>query len=197
MSSNLIQKALIFSAPSGGGKTTIVRELMSRLSLPFAFSVSATTRPPRSSEKHGVDYYFLTVEEFKEKIDKGDFIEWEEVYPGQFYGTLKSEVDRLWKKGKIILFDVDVKGALSLKKYFGDQSLSIFIKPPDIEILKQRLINRKTESEQSLKTRLDRAMFEMSFEPMFDVVIVNDNLENAVQETVDRVKAFLSLISKK
>ncbi|MCX7697108.1 MAG: guanylate kinase [Bacteroidales bacterium] len=191
MSSNDDQKVIIFSAPSGGGKTTIVHELMKRLNFPFAFSVSATTRPPRSCEKHGVDYYFLTVEEFKDKIINDEFVEWEEVYPGQFYGTLKSEVDRLWRERKIILFDVDVKGAVSLKRFFGNRSLSIFIKPPSLEVLRQRLINRHTETEQTLETRIAKALYELSFEPQFDVIIVNDDLENAIAKTIIEVKNFL------
>lgn len=173
-------KALIFSAPSGSGKTTIVRHLLQRNS-DLGFSISASTRDKRGrTEQHGKDYYFLTPDEFKKKIDNDEFIEWEEVYEGNFYGTLKSEIERLWSEGKNVIFDVDVKGGLSLKKYFGDKALSVFVKVPSIEVLQERLKDRGTESEESLSRRLFKAKFEMSFENKFDVVLVNQDLEKSL-----------------
>ncbi|SHG94246.1 guanylate kinase [Chryseolinea serpens] len=175
-------KALIFSAPSGSGKTTIVKHLLeSNPSL--GFSISASTRDRRGrTESHGKDYYFLTPEEFKHKIDADEFIEWEEVYAGNFYGTLKSEIDRIWAAGKDVIFDVDVKGGLNLKKYFGDRALAIFVKVPSIEVLKARLNDRGTETEESLSRRLFKANFEMSFQDQFDVVLVNEHLDTSLAE---------------
>jgi guanylate kinase len=175
-------KALIFSAPSGSGKTTIVKHLLeSNPSL--GFSISASTRDRRGrTESHGKDYYFLTPEEFKHKIDADEFIEWEEVYAGNFYGTLKSEIDRIWAAGKDVIFDVDVKGGLNLKKYFGDKALAIFVKVPSIEVLKARLNDRGTETEESLSRRLFKANFEMSFQDQFDVVLVNEHLDTSLAE---------------
>jgi guanylate kinase len=175
-------KALIFSAPSGSGKTTIVRHLLQH-NPDLGFSISASTRDKRGrTEQHGKDYYFLTPEEFKQKIDANEFIEWEEVYEGNFYGTLKSEIERLWSEGKNVIFDVDVKGGLSLKKYFGDKALAVFVKVPSIEVLKERLKDRGTESEESLSRRLFKAKFEMGFEDKFDVVLVNEDRERSLQE---------------
>jgi guanylate kinase len=175
-------KALIFSAPSGSGKTTIVRHLLQNNS-DLGFSISASTRDRRGrTEQHGKDYYFLSPEEFKQKIDANQFIEWEEVYEGNFYGTLKSEIERLWSEGKNVIFDVDVKGGLSLKKYFGDKALAVFVKVPSIEVLKERLKDRGTESEESLSRRLFKAKFEMGFEDKFDVVLVNEDRERSLQE---------------
>lgn len=175
-------KALIFSAPSGSGKTTIVKHLLeSNPSL--GFSISASTRDRRGrTESHGKDYYFLSPEEFKHKIDADEFIEWEEVYAGNFYGTLKSEIDRIWAAGKDVIFDVDVKGGLNLKKYFGDKALAIFVKVPSIEVLKARLNDRGTETEESLSRRLFKANFEMSFQDQFDVVLVNEHLDTSLAE---------------
>jgi guanylate kinase len=175
-------KALIFSAPSGSGKTTIVKHLLeSNPSL--GFSISASTRDRRGrTESHGKDYECLTPEEFKHKIDADEFIEWEEVYAGNFYGTLKSEIDRIWAAGKDVIFDVDVKGGLNLKKYFGDKGLSIFVKVPSIEVLKARLNDRGTETEESLSRRLFKANFEMSFQDQFDVVLVNEHLDTSLAE---------------
>jgi guanylate kinase len=175
-------KAIIFSAPSGSGKTTIVQHLLEKNS-DLGFSISASTRDKRGrTEAHGKDYYFLTPDEFKKKIDNGDFIEWEEVYEGNFYGTLKSEIDRIWKQGKNVIFDVDVKGGLNLKKYFGDKALAVFVKVPTLEILKARLNDRGTESSESLSRRLFKANFEMSFQDQFDVVLINENLEKSLEE---------------
>lgn len=173
-------KALIFSAPSGSGKTTIVKHLLNTNS-DLGFSISASTRDKRGrTEENGKDYYFLTPEVFKEKIDNNEFIEWEEVYEGNFYGTLRSEIERIWNAGKDVIFDVDVKGGLNLKKYFGDKALAVFVKVPSLEILKERLRDRGTESEESLSRRLFKAKFEMSFEDQFDTVLVNENLEKSL-----------------
>lgn len=175
-------KAIIFSAPSGSGKTTIVKHLLKSNS-DLGFSISASTRDKRGrTEKDGQDYHFLTPVEFKELIDKDEFVEWEEVYEGNFYGTLKSEIQRIWDAGKNVIFDVDVKGGLNLKKYFGDKALSIFVKVPSIEVLKARLHDRGTETQESLSRRLFKAEFEMSFADKFDVVLVNENLEKSLAE---------------
>jgi guanylate kinase len=175
-------KAIIFSAPSGSGKTTIVRHLLAH-NPDLGFSISASTRDKRGrTEKHGKDYYFLTPEEFKKKIDNDEFIEWEEVYEGNFYGTLKSEIERIWREGKNVIFDVDVKGGLNLKKYFGERALAIFVKVPSLEILKERLHDRGTESEESLSRRLFKAKFEMTFQDQFDVALVNENLTTSLKE---------------
>jgi guanylate kinase len=175
-------KVLIFSAPSGSGKTTIVKHLLST-NPDLGFSISASTRDKRGRvEEHGKDYYFLSPEEFKEKIDNHEFIEWEEVYAGNFYGTLKSEINRIWSEGKDVIFDVDVKGGISLKDYFGDKGLAIFVKVPSLEVLEQRLKNRSTESATSLSQRLFKAKFEMTFQDEFDVVLVNENLKDSLAE---------------
>jgi guanylate kinase len=175
-------KAIIFSAPSGSGKTTIVKHLL-KTNSDLGFSISASTRDKRGrTEKDGQDYYFLSPLEFKEKIDNEEFIEWEEVYEGNFYGTLKSEIERIWKEGKNVIFDVDVKGGLNLKKYFGDKGLSIFVKVPSLEVLKERLHDRGTETEESLSRRLFKAQFESSFQDEFDVVLVNENLKQSLAE---------------
>lgn len=175
-------KALIFSAPSGSGKTTIVKHLL-KTNPDLGFSISASTRDKRGrTEENGKDYYFLTPEEFKSKIDNDEFIEWEEVYAGNFYGTLKSEIERIWKSGKDVIFDVDVKGGLNLKRYFGDKALSVFVKVPSIEVLEARLNDRGTESAESLSRRLFKAKFEMSFQDKFDTVLVNEELEKSLRE---------------
>ena len=177
-------KALIFSAPSGSGKTTIVKHLLETYP-ELSFSISACTRDKRGrNEDNGKDYYFMTPEEFKTKIDKGEFIEWEEVYPGNFYGTLKSEIDRIWEEGKHVIFDVDVKGGLSLKEYFAEKALAVFVKVPNLGVLKERLNDRGTETEGSLSQRLFKARFEMSFEEKFDITLVNEKL----QESFDKAK---------
>ena len=175
-------KAIIFCAPSGSGKTTLVKHLLSTNS-DLGFSISASTRDKRGrTEKNGQDYYFLSPDEFKEKIDKNEFIEWEEVYEGNFYGTLKSEIERIWKEGKNVIFDVDVKGGLNLKKYFGDKALAIFVKVPSIEVLTARLHDRGTETPESLSRRLFKAKFEMSFQDKFDIVLVNEELQKSLDE---------------
>ncbi len=175
-------KAIIFCAPSGSGKTTLVKHLLST-NPDLGFSISASTRDKRGrTEQNGKDYYFLTPSDFKKKIDSDEFIEWEEVYAGNFYGTLKSEIDRIWNEGKNVIFDVDVKGGLNLKKYFGDKAFAIFVKVPSLEILRERLRDRGTESEESLSRRLFKAEFEMSFQDKFDVVLVNENLDKSLAE---------------
>jgi guanylate kinase len=183
-------KAIIFSAPSGSGKTTIVRHLLEK-NPDLGFSISASTRDKRGrTEAHGKDYYFLTPEEFKKKIDNNEFVEWEEVYEGNFYGTLKSEVDRIWKNGKNVIFDVDVKGGINLKNYFGDKALAIFVKVPSMEVLKERLHDRGTESEESLSRRLFKANFEMTFQDKFDKVLINEDLDHSLQQAQLLYDAF-------
>jgi len=184
-------KAVIFSAPSGSGKTTIVKHLL-KTNPQLGFSISACTRDKRGrEEQNGKDYYFLTPEEFKLKIDQDAFVEWEEVYEGNFYGTLKEEVQRIWDEGKTVLFDVDVKGGLHLKEYFGDKALAIFVKVPSLEVLTERLKDRGTESEESLSRRLYKAKFEMGFEDKFDISLVNDNMEKSFREAEELLAEFL------
>lgn len=183
-------KALIFSAPSGSGKTTIVKHLLQNNSS-LGFSISASTRDRRGrTEQDGKDYYFLTPEDFKKKIDNNEFIEWEEVYAGNFYGTLKSEIERIWKEGKDVIFDVDVQGGVNLKKYFGDKALAIFVKVPSIDVLRQRLSDRGTESPDSLSRRIFKAQFEMTFQDKFDVVLVNEDLDKSLAEAQRLYDAF-------
>lgn len=184
-------KLIIFSAPSGAGKTTIVKEVL-KTDIPFAFSVSATSREPRQGEMHAKDYHFLSVNDFKESIEKEHFLEWEEVYENQFYGTLKSEVKNKRQQGYNVLFDVDVVGGLNIKKYYGDDALAIFVKPPSIEELKKRLQNRGTETEESFNKRIAKAEHEMTFAKDFDVVIVNDDLQKAVDETIENIRNFVA-----
>lgn len=175
-------KAIIFCAPSGSGKTTIVKHLLQN-NPDLGFSISAVTRDRRGrTEVDGKDYHFLTPDQFREKIINDEFIEWEEVYAGNYYGTLKSEIERIWQEGKNVIFDVDVKGGLSLKKYFGDKSLAIFVKVPSMEILEQRLRGRGTDSEDNISRRLFKAKFEMSFQNEFDVVLVNEDLNTSLAE---------------
>lgn len=183
-------KLIILSAPSGAGKTSIVKYLLLQ-ELPVSFSISATSRPKRHNEEHCRDYYFLSVEEFKQKIEKKEFLEWEEVYPNRFYGTLRSEVERIWKTGKHVVLDLDVLGGLNVKKEYGEMALALFIKPPDLETLEQRLTLRGTEDIESLKQRIAKAEFELSYEKQFDKVIINDDLEKAQQEVLDIVRDFI------
>lgn len=170
----------IFSAPSGSGKTTILKPILEKLKDKFGFSISATTRPPREGEKDEVDYYFITPEKMREHIANGVFLEWEEVYPGKYYGTYKSELERIWQQGKYVIFDIDVKGGVNIKNILKNQACSIFIMPPSIEELERRLRNRNTESEETLKERLLRAEMEISLSANFDYVVCNDDLDEAI-----------------
>ena len=183
-------KLVIFSAPSGSGKSTIINYLLTQ-NLNLHFSISATSRSPRGNEKDGVEYYFLTPEQFRAKINEGEFLEYEEVYTDKFYGTLKSEVERILNEGNNVVFDVDVVGGCNIKNYYGDKALSIFIQPPSIEALRDRLVGRGTDSMDVIENRLTKASFEMSFASKFDKVLINDNLENAKTETLQVIKAFL------
>ncbi len=183
-------KLFIFSAPSGSGKTTIVRTLLEK-DLDIEFSISATSRPKRENETDGKDYYFLSADDFKEKIDKDEFVEWEEVYENRFYGTLKSELERIWNQGKHVIFDVDVIGGLSIKKKYQDKALSIFIMPPSIEELEKRLILRSTDSTEDIETRINKAKEELNYAEKFDIIIVNDNLDNAIMESEKVVNNFI------
>lgn len=185
-------KCVIFSAPSGAGKTTIVHHLLEQ-NLGLEFSVSACSRDPRGAEVDGKDYYFLGIEGFKQKIADGAFAEWEEVYPDNFYGTLKSELERIWSHGKTVIFDVDVIGGLNLKKYVGEQALAVFVQPPSYEVLEQRLTNRSTESEEKINMRLAKAMQELSEADKFDYILLNDDLEKACAEARTVVERFLTL----
>lgn len=183
-------RLFIFSAPSGSGKTTIVHRLLAQFPQ-LRFSVSATSRAMRPGEENGKDYHFLSVEEFKRYRDQGKFLEWEEVYPNQFYGTLMSEVEKIWNAGGHVVFDVDVKGGLNIKKKFPERTLAVFVEPPSLQELENRLRNRGTETEESLKKRVGKAEEEMKSAPLFDKIIVNDNLEKAIEETAGLVSAFL------
>lgn len=185
-----MRKLIIITAPSGAGKTTIVRHLLSKFDQ-LAFSISATTREKRPYEKDGVDYYFISHEEFKKRVNNGEFAEWEEVYEDQFYGTLKSEIERIWALNKDIIFDIEVKGAQNIKKLYGDQALTIFIKPPSLKVLIERLKSRKTENEKSLKKRISRAKKELEYENKFDRVVVNDDLALAEAEAEHLLNSFL------
>jgi len=184
-------KIIIVSAPSGAGKTTIVRHLLSKYPN-FAFSVSATTRKPRGNEVSGVDYFFLTIDEFKARINKGEFLEWQEVYPDNFYGSLKCEVEKILNSGKHILFDVDVVGGSNIKKYYKERAMALFIQPPSIPELEKRLIARSTDDQKVIRERVEKAEGELRYAPLFDVIIINDTLEHALQETEICVKNFLS-----
>jgi len=185
-------KLFIFSAPSGAGKTTLVKHLL-QAGLDLEFSVSATSRQKRPEETDGQDYYFLSADAFRKKIEDGAFLEWEEVYKDHFYGTLKSEVERIWSNGKHVIFDVDVVGGLNIKKQYKDLALAVFVMPPTPEHLEQRLRGRSTESEENLKKRLDKANHELSFADQFDEILINDDLEKAKNEATILVKKFLSL----
>lgn len=183
-------KVIIVSAPSGAGKTSIVKHVLQHLP-ELRFSTSATTRTMREGEVNGKDYHFLSVNDFKNGIKHDDFLEWEEVYHNQFYGTLKSEIRRIWDEGKVVIFDVDVKGGLNIKKYFGDKALAIFVEPPTVEELEKRLRKRGTETEESLRKRVEKAEYELSFAPQFDKVILNDNLDDAREEMLHAIREFL------
>jgi guanylate kinase len=184
-------KCLIFSAPSGAGKTTLVHYLLRNIT-DLEFSVSATSRGPRGREEDGVDYHFLSIADFKKRIENEEFIEWEEVYEDNFYGTLKSEVQRAWKQGKTVVFDVDAEGGINLKKIFGKNALSIFVKPPSLFVLEQRLRDRRTETEESIQRRLSKAQGELDKAVHFDYILMNDSLEKACLEAQDLVNKFIA-----
>jgi guanylate kinase len=189
--SNTIQenRVLIFSAPSGAGKTTVVRHLLKKF--PFlGFSISATSRKARGEEINGREYFFLSKEEFKHKIEVGEFVEYEEVYTGFYYGTLKTEVERIWSEGKIIVFDIDVKGAVNLKKEYGKSALAVYVKPPSIEVLRERLITRRTDTPEAIERRVAKAKEELSYERFFDEVLINEHLENCLLEAEKLVNKF-------
>ena len=183
-------KLFVFSAPSGSGKTTLVKHLLSE-NLPLGFSISATSRKPRGEEKNGVDYHFLSTSDFQNMIKENAFVEYEEVYNGVLYGTLKSEIERLWSLGKHVLFDIDVKGGMNIKKQYPQNTLALFIQPPSKKVLEERLRGRKTENEENIQMRLNQAEEEMNFSVKFDSVIINDNLETAKKEVVLQVRKFI------
>ncbi len=186
----IAERIVIFSAPSGAGKTTILHAVLNRL--PYLhFSVSATTRPRRPHEVHGQDYYFMTVDEFFDHVKQGDFVEWQEVYPGRFYGTLKSEVKRQAGQGRVVVFEVDVLGGINLKRYYDDAALALFIQPPSVSSLEARLLHRATESEAEIARRLRKAEFEMQFAVHYDCVIVNDELDRAINEAAEAIAQFV------
>ena len=185
-----MEKVIIFSAPSGSGKTTLVRHCLEAFP-ELEFSISCTTRAPRGEEKDGVDYYFLTPDEFRSKISEDAFVEYEEVYTDKYYGTLKSEVERIWKEGKIVIFDVDVKGGIALKKYFEHKAMSVFIMPPSIEELERRLIGRNTDDSETIKIRVGKASEEMTFHSQFDQKIINTILQDAKKETEQLITNFI------
>lgn len=187
----LMGKLIIFSAPSGSGKSTIINHLLQQ-DLNLAFSISATSRPPRGTERDGVEYFFLTPDEFRERIARGEFLEYEEVYPGRFYGTLKSQVEKQLAAGQNVVFDVDVVGGCNIKKYYGERALSVFIQPPSVKELRRRLVGRGTDAPEVIEDRVAKAEYELGFAPQFDVVVVNDNLEEAQQRAYDVIRNFLN-----
>jgi len=183
-------KLIIFSAPSGSGKSSVIHYLLQQ-GLPLQFSISATSRAPRGEEKHGKDYYFFTPEEFRTHIEAGDFLEYEEVYKDKFYGTLKSEVERITQAGQNVIFDVDVVGGCNIKNYYGNRALSVFIQPPSVEELRKRLEKRATDAPEIIESRLSKAEYELSFAPKFDVIIVNDDLTKAQHEALTIIQNFI------
>ncbi len=189
-------KLIIFSAPSGSGKTTIVRHLLAQEKLNLEFSISATSRAARGDEKHNENYYFISLSDFKSHIKNGDFLEWEEVYRDNFYGTLNSEIERIWALGKNVIFDIDVVGGLRIKKKYPDRTLAVFVKPPSVDELKRRLKRRKTESDDKINMRIAKASVELATAPQFDTVIKNDILENALDEAYNLVADFVEAPKK-
>ncbi|MBD5231065.1 MAG: guanylate kinase [Muribaculaceae bacterium] len=185
-------KIIVLSAPSGSGKSTIIKQIIDDEALRLGFSVSATSRKPRGQEQHGKDYYFITDEEFLRRIDAGDFVEWEEVYAGTHYGTLASEVERVTGSGRNLIMDIDVKGGVNVKKRYADRALAIFIMPPSLETLSERLHSRATDSEEVIQRRLAKAEYEISFAPHYDMVVVNDDLATAVEQVRKAILRFIS-----
>ncbi|KQB41038.1 MULTISPECIES: guanylate kinase [Flavobacterium] len=185
-------KLIVFSAPSGSGKTTIVRHLLGKEDLNLEFSISAASRDPRGEEEHGKDYYFISLEEFKKHIKAENFLEWEEVYRDNFYGTLKAEIERIWALGKNVIFDIDVAGGLRIKHKFPDQTLAVFVKPPSVDELKRRLKERSTESDDKINMRIAKASVELATAPQFDTIIKNYDLDTAKEEAYQLVKAFVN-----
>lgn len=186
-------RLIIFSAPSGSGKSTIVQWLMKEHpELKLYFSISCTSRAPRGTEQNGVEYFFLTPEEFRTKIQNDEFLEYEEVYQDRFYGTLKAQVERQREAGQNVVFDVDVKGGINIKKYYGDKALSLFIQPPSVEELRRRLVGRATDTPEAIEQRLAKAEYEMTFAPQFDSIVINDNLEEAKEQTLELISSFLN-----
>lgn len=185
-------KLIVFSAPSGSGKTTLVHHLIAQRDLNLDFSISATSREKRGDEKNGKDYYFISLDDFKRQIDEGNFVEWEEVYRGNLYGTLKSEIERIWSNGKHVIFDIDVVGGLRIKEKFPEQTIAVFVQPPSIQEMELRLRNRKTDTEEKIKERVQKAERELKFSSQFDVVLVNDNLEEAKKEAYKLALNFIN-----
>lgn len=185
-------KLIIFSAPSGSGKSTIINYLLQHEELHLRFSISATSRPPRGTEQNGVEYFFLTPEEFKQRIANDEFLEYEEVYTDRFYGTLKSQVEKQLEEGQNVVFDVDVVGGCNIKKFYADRALSVFIQPPSVEELRRRLIGRATDTPEVIESRVAKATYELGFAPKFDVVIVNDDLQKAQAEALETLNRFLN-----
>jgi guanylate kinase len=190
MSKEFSGKLIVLSAPSGAGKTTIVHHLLDQ-NMGLKFSISACSRPKRKNEIDGKDYYFLSIEDFKEKIKNNEFVEWEEVYPDHFYGTLKAEIKKIWDSGRHVIFDVDVIGGLHIKKSYPERTLAIFIQPPSVKELEKRLLNRSTDTLENIEKRISKAENELSFANQFDIVIVNDNLDDAIEKTENEVLKFL------
>ncbi len=184
-------KLIVFSAPSGSGKTTIVKHLLSETNLPLDFSISAASRSPREGEVHGKDYYFLSADDFRSKVAEDAFLEWEEVYKDNFYGTLKSEITRIWKEGKHVIFDIDVVGGLNIKKQFPKETLAVFVQPPSIEEMERRLRGRATETEEKIKMRVAKAAQEIDFSEKFDTILINDDLSLAKEDATQLVRSFL------
>lgn len=189
-------KIIIISAPSGCGKSTIIKALMAKGEIDMQFSVSATSRQPRAGETSGKDYFFMSEDEFRQAIADDAFVEYEEVYPGRFYGTLKSEIERICSEGHNVVLDIDVKGGVNVKSLYGDKAISIFIMPPSIDSLRQRLTGRATDSDKVIEERVGRAAFELTFAPQYDVTVVNDDLDKAINDTSDTIKNFLNSPSK-
>lgn len=195
--SETFAKLIVFTAPSGAGKTTLVKHVLSQMPDKVAFSVSATTRKQRSNEKNGVDYHFISREEFERRLQQNEFLEWQEVYDGNFYGTLLSEITRIWKEGKAVIFDVDVKGALNIKKIYENQALTVFVKPPSLAIIRERLMQRNSETNEMLEKRIAKAAMELQYESLFDTVLLNDDITEAKTKSIEIVSSFLEGLEKK